>query len=235
MHIATAIYPISPATLWLGLLAATLSGAASAMDAGAGLDVVSANVIRDSTRGGPSLQPSLWLHLPSLRSQIGIRSSVEFDGLHPDGIVADITTGTTIGSRAWLGLTARWSRFFSGDGHASARSLELGLAGSWFHPPYRPTLAAVVDVLASERVLAVVSVPYTVRLGVLPPLTVVPELGIDVPTGAADVSVRYLSLTALVEHNWSWFTFVPVVGIVPRGERIGDWTIWGGVHCGVSR
>jgi hypothetical protein len=211
------------------------TGETSTLDAGVGLDLISAYVIRDSTRGGAALQPSLWVYLPFASSMVSVRSSFSVSEQALDAVVADIWTGSRIGRRGWAGATLRWSRFFDRGDVLGGRTVEVGASASWFRPPYRPTVALSADVGSPDPVLTVFSLPYTFRLGWLPPLTVVPEIGVDISLRERGLSPRYISASVLMEFRWSRLTLVPVAGLIPSGTGIGDWIVWGGLHLGAAR
>ena len=209
-------------------LAAPLPSAA--FEGGLGVGAFTQYVIKDSSVSGPCIQPSLWAYLPALKTQASAYGSIATRSGSIDDAGFGTRTGVAIGTWAWVGLMSHWSWLRTDAGHQG--SGEIGAIFTWFTPPYRPTVYLAYDVLQREDALAAIRVPYTIRTGWLPPTTFIPELGVRFD--GIRPSPHYLSFSAMLERTVGWLVIVPVGSVViPRGEKIGNWIVWGGLHLGV--
>ena len=166
---------------------------------------------------------------------MNVWSSVAVSDRRADDVAVYVRSGTAIGRWGWLGASARWNQSFDVPDVVEARSLELSLIGTWFHPPYRPSAVLTYDAIQRRRVLAVISIPYTIRLGSIPPTTFIPEFGFRLLDRGSSVAVDYLSFSGLFEHRWRWLTAVPILTVVPRQGGLEEWIVWGGLHLGATR
>jgi hypothetical protein len=151
-----------------------------------------------------------------------------------DDLVLDSRTGFPVGSWGWIGGTLHWDWSSPTVEGLSQHSFEVGSVLTWFAPPYRPTLAASFDLIQRDGLLLVVGIPYTIRLGWLPPTTFLPELALRSGGGYGSLGIQYLSFSALVERKVRWLTIIPIASVVPRGG-LREWLVWGGVHLSARR
>lgn len=227
-------------------------GAARASDGetsewGAGANVVTSYVFRDSTRSGPAVQPSAWFELQRLNAVVSAWSSVRLQQPRLDDLVFHARAGRMLGQRSWGAVGARWDWTPS---HTTVRttptgpdtqrvgrtSVEVSALASWFRPPYRPTFMLAYDVVERNGLLAVLSIPYSLRIGGLPATTFIPEFGFRIRAQSNRVSLQYASFTAMMERRWRRFVIVPLASVVPRrGANLRHWILWGGVHLGATR
>jgi len=219
-------------------LAAFITGmplSVRAQEWGGGLHLVTAHIIRDSRRSGPALQPSAWVDVRPVRTLVSAWSSIRLRNPRIDDLVLDTRTGVPLGSWGWIGGTVHWDWTLPRSDSLASHSLEMGALFSWFTPPYRPTLLVSYDLINRDGLLAVISIPYTVRLSWMPPVTFIPEFGIRAGGEYDPVGLQYMSFTALIERRLGWLTVIPIAGVVPRGTNIREWLVWGGLHLGAIR
>lgn len=201
---------------------------------GVGTTLVSGNVYRETWRSGVALQPSAWTYVERAHTLLNAWSSVRLKHPRLDDIVLDSRTGLPLGSWGWLGGTVHWNWISPSDQALGRHSLEVGSVFSWFTPPYRPTFALSYDILRGGGLLMAASIPYTIRLGWIPPATFIPEVGLRSGGEYGRLGIQYASFTALVERRVGRFVIIPMASVVPRG-RVREWLIWGGVHLGATR
>jgi hypothetical protein len=241
-------------TLLMGVAQQPMDAAASAI--GAGTSVTSTYVDRDSTRGGPAVQPSVWVDVSMLSTLVSAWASVSLQESRIDHMSIDTRTGTEIGTSWWLGLTTRMSRVTDHmvertfineaiepasestrlDSVGSYTRMEIGAQLIWFRPPYRPTINLTHDLVQKGGLRAVIAAPYTLRLPWIPPATFIPEIALRIFGKSGDnLRFQHLSFTGLVEKRWRSFTFVPLVSLViPRNAEVNDWIVWTGLHLGMG-
>jgi hypothetical protein len=242
------------------LLLATTVKPVLAAEYGAGLNVVSAYVERDSTRSGPSVQPSMWTYLPIAHTLASVWSSIRAESPRVDAFTFDTRTGGRIGDRWWLGAISRTAWYndrtvqgivqYDTTGVSSGASpvpiygpvriptryrMEVGWQATWFRPPYRPTFTMTYDLVDRNGLLSAFAIPYTIRLPWIPPATLSPETAFRSFTSGRNVfRFQHLSLTCLIEHHWRSFVITPIASLViPRNTTPGEWNYWVGLHLGV--
>ena len=226
------------------LFVATATCAASGAGWGIGLNVVSSYVARDSSRAGPSVQPSVWLNVPSINTSFSGWSSARLDGGELDDAVVDIRAGSELGTWGWVGLTSHTTWGLSTPERPADTWWEVGGNFTWFTPPYRPTLYLGYDLLQREKPILIMSVPYTIRTDWMPPTTFVPEFALRVGDSRRwfwhpSPEPLYFSFSGFMERRWRWLTVVPIVSVVipsvPSGVEVPGWIFWAGVHISASR
>lgn len=242
------------------LLLATTTKPISAAEYGTGLNVVSAYVERDSTRSGPSVQPSMWTYLPYAHTLASIWSSIRVESPRVDALTIDTRTGNRIGDRWWLGAISRTTWFndrvvqgivqYDTTGVSAGASpvpvygpislparyrVEIGWQATWFRPPYRPTYSMTYDLVEKSGLLNVFAIPYTIRLPWIPPATLSPEIAFWSFSSGRNVSrFQHLSLTGLVEHHWRSLVITPIASfVIPRNTTPSEWHYWVGLHLGL--
>ena len=225
------ILTVSRITVFAALCTACVltAGSARADLWGAGIGGFTKYAVKDSVLSDYNVQPTVWASIPYLHTQAACWAVVPtaFDDV--DDIVLDTRTGAGIGTWGWLGITTHSSLRQTETGRKA--SVELGGIFTWFTPPYRPTLSAGYDIAQRKGPFVTARVPYTIRAGWLPPTTFIPELCIHFETFRP--SPVYLSFTAMLERRIGWLLIVPIAAVVvPSGQNLKNWIIWGGLHLG---
>lgn len=233
----------------------------SAMDFGTGLNVVSAYVDRDSTRSGPSVQPSAWAYLPNALTLVSVWSSVRVESPRMDAVTFDTRTGGRVGDRWWLGAVTRTAWFndrivqgvvqYDTTGVGSGASpvpiygpvriparyrVDVGWQATLFRPPYRPTFTMTYDFADENGLLNIFAIPYTIRLPWIPPATLSPEFAFrSFSSGRNVFHFQHLSITGLIEQRWRALVIMPIASLViPRNTTPGEWHYWIGIHLGMG-
>ena len=218
----------------LAVLSAVLSARASDWAPGAGINVVTAHVVRGDKRNGLSLQPAFWFNAFQERGLFTSWASVAPADPALDDLVLDFRAGVPTAGWGWMGGVVHWDWSRPPSDSLRSHSLEIGPTLTWFKPPYRPSLTVTYDFAQRNGVLFTVNAPYTVRMTWLPATTFIPEVAFRFAGAGNRVSAEYFSFSALLERKIRGVTLLPTAGIVPRSE-LSKSLVWAGIHVNVVR